>query len=172
MITELWQLKSKYHNVLLYASFSIFDVFCCCLLIVYFAPIVCVYVFGSCLCTSLCPFEIILLGKRESHIKTKAQVVRVMFKLSSDLFCLTVQRQCFLWILFVIHVSICLCYVILSVPCSLLITCWERVTSWFSCVFVSLFHIVLYLFVSIYDRCLSLVAFFLLTSKSSKTKYI
>ena len=50
-----------------------------------------------------------------------------------------------LLLLFVFHV--CLCYAVLSVPCSLVITCWERVDLlallWvvFACV-LSLSHIV------------------------------
>ena len=93
------------------------------------------------LCSTFCHFQTILLGKREFHIRTKDEVVTVKFKPSSDLFRLTVPRQCFLWILFVIHVSNCLCYAVLSVPCSLVIACWERVTSWFSCMAVSLFQL-------------------------------
>ena len=31
-----------------------------------------------------------------------------------------------LWILFVIYDHVCLCYAVLSVPCSLVITCWKR----------------------------------------------
>ena len=45
-----------------------------------------------------------------------------MFKPSSDDF-----ARCFFcgsFLLFMIH--ICLCYAVLSVPCSLMITCWER----------------------------------------------
>ena len=124
--------------------------------------------------STLCPFEIILLGKREFYIRTKDEVVTVMFKPSSDLFCLTVLRQCFLWILFVIHVSNCLCFAVLSVPCSLVISCWERANLLvLFCVCVTIPYCVLgqvwYLFVTIHDLCLPLVVLFLLPSKSSKT---
>ena len=43
------------------------------------------------------------------------------------IFLLTVPRRCFfcgLFLLFVVHV--CLCDTILSAPCSLVVTCWER----------------------------------------------
>ena len=48
-----------------------------------------------------------------------------MFKPSN--FLLTIPRQgffCWLFLLFMFHV--CLCYSVLSVPCSHVITCWER----------------------------------------------
>ena len=50
-----------------------------------------------------------------------------MFKPSSIFFLLTVQRRCFFcgsFVLFMFHV--CLYYAVLSVPCSLVLTCWGR----------------------------------------------
>ena len=35
-------------------------------------------------------------------------------------------RIAFVWILFVSFVHVCLCYAVLSVPCSFVTTCWER----------------------------------------------
>ena len=78
---------------------------------------------------------------------------------------LTVPRLCFLcgpFLLFMFHV--CLCYAVLSAPCSLAFTCWERADNlgllcvMFSCVFVTLPHSVQgkvwYLIVSTSDICL------------------
>ena len=74
---------------------------------------------------------------------------------------LTFPRWCFLWILFDICV---LCNAALSVPCILVVTCWERADLLtflyvlFSCAFVSFACGVLgqvwYLIVSIPDLCL------------------
>ena len=63
-----------------------------------------------------------------THIRIKGEVGTVnMFKTSSD-FSMTVPRRCFYcgpFLLFIFHV--CLkCYHVLSVPCSLVFTCWER----------------------------------------------
>ena len=59
---------------------------------------------------------------------------------------------------------VCLCYTVLSVPCSLVITCWERadllahLCVMFSCVFVTFQYCVpgqvYYLDVSIPDLCI------------------
>ena len=89
-----------------------------------------------------------------------------MFKPSS-IFLLTISRLCFFcgsFLSFMIHV--CLCYTVLSVPCSLVITCWEKADLLallcvvFSYVFVSFPYgvpgQVLYLIVSISDLCLPL----------------
>ena len=89
-----------------------------------------------------------------------------MFKTSSNLL-LTVPRRFFFcgsFLLFMVHV--CLCYIVLSVPCSLLITCWERADLLallcvvFFCVFVTFPYGVpgqmWYKIVSIPDLCLSL----------------
>ena len=49
------------------------------------------------------------------------------FKPSSYFILLTVRKQCFFGgfvLLFMLHV--CLCYAVLYVPCSRVITCWER----------------------------------------------
>ena len=66
-----------------------------------------------------------------------------MFKPSSDFF-LIVPRRCFFcasYLIFRFHV--CLCYAVLSNPCSFVITCWVRADLLallcvaFSCVFVT-----------------------------------
>ena len=85
-----------------------------------------------------------------------------MFKPSSNYFTDRLKAVLLLWILFVICVS--LSYTVLSVPCSLVITCWERADLLallcviFSCVFVTFPYGVLgqvwYLILSIPDRCL------------------
>ena len=85
-----------------------------------------------------------------------------MFKPSSNYFTDRLKAVLLLWILFVICVS--LSYTILSVTCSLVITCWERadllalLCVMFSCVFVTSPYSVLgqvwYLILSIPDRCL------------------
>ena len=89
-----------------------------------------------------------------------------MFELSSE-FLLTVPRRgffCGSFILFMFHV--CLYYTVESVPCSLVITCWERadllalLCVMFPCVFVTFPYGVLgqvwCLIVSIPDMCLLL----------------
>ena len=48
-----------------------------------------------------------------------------MFKLSSNYYTDTSEAVLLLRVLFVI--CVCLCYTVLSVSCSLVITCWERV---------------------------------------------
>ena len=55
------------------------------------------------------------------HIRIKGEVDTIKHVL------LTVLRQCFFcgpFLLFMFH--ICLCYSVLSVPCSLVVTCWDR----------------------------------------------
>ena len=83
-------------------------------------------------------------------------------------FCLlTVPRRCFFcgsFLLFMFH--ICLCYAVLSVPCSLVITCWEMAALLailcvaFSFIFVTVSYGVLsqvwYLIVTFHDICLPL----------------
>ena len=69
-----------------------------------------------------------------------------------------------LWIHFVIGVCLCLCNTVPSVPCSLVITCWERadllvlLCVMVPCVFVTFPYGVLgkvwYLIVSIPDLCI------------------
>ena len=102
-------------------------------------------------------------------------VLSNVFKPSSNF--LTVPRRCFFcgcYLLFVFHV--CLCYTVLSVPYSLVVTCWERADLlaflWLmcSCVFVTFSYGVLgqvwYLIVSIPDLChlpYSLIFAFFLT---------
>ena len=56
---------------------------------------------------------------------------------------LTVPSQCFFCGSFLqVMVQVCLCYAAVSVPCSLVVTCWEKADIWvvlcvvFSCVFV------------------------------------
>ena len=59
-------------------------------------------------------------------------------------FILTVPRQCFyVDHLFIIVFRVCLCHTVLSVPCSLVVTCWERadLLLWFL-VFLSRLHMV------------------------------
>ena len=90
----------------------------------------------------------------------------------SPFFLLTVPRRCFFcgsFLLFMFHV--CFCYAVLSVPCSLLITCWERtghlslLCVMLSCLFVTFPYGDLFrccsLFASIPD-----LAFFFTISKS------
>ena len=87
-----------------------------------------------------------------------------MFKLSSRNILLTVPRRYFFcgsFLLFLFHV----CQAVLSVPCSLVVTCWERTDIFallcvmFSCVLVTFPYGVLaqvwwYLILSIPDLCL------------------
>ena len=54
-----------------------------------------------------------------------------MFRPSRIYILLTVSLQCFFcgsFLLFIFH--LCLYCAVLSIPCSTVITCWERVTSW------------------------------------------
>ena len=48
-----------------------------------------------------------------------------MFKPSSNFFTDRPKAVLLLWILFVIYIQVCLCNAVLSVPCSVEITCWE-----------------------------------------------
>ena len=75
------------------------------------------------------------------HIRNKGEVGRSnMFKSSSD--CLT-DRSNVLRLLLIIFVICYLSHTVLSVPCSLVVTCWERADLlahlyvMFSCVFVT-----------------------------------
>ena len=96
---------------------------------------------------------------------------------------LTVPRQCFFcgsFLLLIFH--ICLYYAILSIPCSLAVTCWERADLLallcviFSCVFVTFTYGVLgqvwYLIVSIPDLCLLLHFVILMTVGIVKNKKV
>ena len=73
------------------------------------------------------------------HNRTKGEVGTV-FKPSRDFYLLMILL---LWIPFVLYVSVCLFYTVLSVPCSLVITYWERADLFallcvtFLCVFVT-----------------------------------
>ena len=61
------------------------------------------------------------------HIRIKGEAGTVKLVQSLQCFLLTVPRRCFYcgsFLLFTFHVS--LYYAILSVPCSLVISCWER----------------------------------------------
>ena len=60
------------------------------------------------------------------HIRHKGEVGTVKHVEALRYFLLTVPSKAFwiLFLLFMFHVS--LCYALLSVPCSLVITCWER----------------------------------------------
>ena len=89
-----------------------------------------------------------------------------MFKPSSD-FLLIVPRRCFFCAsCFIFRFHGCLCYAVLFVPCSFVITCGEKADILsllcvvFSCVFVTFPYNVLgqvgYLIVSIPDLCLLL----------------
>ena len=88
------------------------------------------------------------------------------------IFLLTVRKVVFLlWIFFS---YVCLCHIVLSVSCSLLVTCWERADLlallyvMFSCVFVTLpFNVlgqVWYLIVLIPVLCL--LPYFVISEKS------
>ena len=90
-----------------------------------------------------------------------------MLKLSSIFLLLTISRRCFFcgsFLLFMFHVY--LCYAVLSVLCSLVITCWKRADLLallcvvFSCAFVTFPYgvpfQVWYLIVYIPDLCLPL----------------
>ena len=92
--------------------------------------------------------------------------------LSPKVFLLTIPMRdffCGSFLLFMIHV--CLWYAVLSISCSLVITCWERADFLallcivFSCVFVTFPYGVLgqvwYLIVSIPDLCLPLYFYFI-----------
>ena len=89
-----------------------------------------------------------------------------MLKLSSNVL-LTVPRRCFFCGSFLLFMfQVCLCYAVLSVPCSLVTTCWERadlltlLCVMFLCVFVTFPYgvpgQVWYLTVSIPDPCILL----------------
>ena len=52
--------------------------------------------------------------------------VRIMYKPSSDFFTDHSKTVLLLGTLFVIMFHFCLYYIVLSVPCCLVITCWER----------------------------------------------
>ena len=71
-----------------------------------------------------CPFPICVF----IHIRTKGEVDTVKHVRNPPvIFLLTVPSQCFycgFFLLFMFHV--CLCFAILSIPCSLVITCWEE----------------------------------------------
>ena len=85
-----------------------------------------------------------------------------MFKPYSNFFTGCSKAVLLLWISFVI--CVCLCHTVLSVSCSLVVTCWERADLLallyviFSCVFVTFPYGVLgqvwYLVVFISDLCL------------------
>ena len=49
-----------------------------------------------------------------------------MFKPSSNFLTDRSEAGLLLWILFVIWFRVCFCYTVLSVTCSLVVTCWER----------------------------------------------
>ena len=83
-----------------------------------------------------------------SHIRAKGEVPLNVFKPSDD-FLLTVPRRCFFCgsnLLFKTHV--CLYYAVLSVPCSIVVTCWEKaellvlLCVLFSCNFVTFLYMV------------------------------
>ena len=91
----------------------------------------------------------------------------------------TVPRRCFFWgsfLLFMFHV--CLCCTVLSVPYSLVITCWERADLlallfvMFPCVFVTFPYGVStwvgYLIVSLPNLCL-LLYFFSMMPNNNRT---
>ena len=60
------------------------------------------------------------------HIELRARLEPLnMFKPYSIFNDLS-KAMLLLWIIFVINVCGCLCYTVLSVPCSKVITCWER----------------------------------------------
>ena len=59
------------------------------------------------------------------HIRIKGEIGTVnMFKPSSDIFAVRDNAECGSFLLYMFHVY--LCYAVLSVPCSLVITCCER----------------------------------------------
>ena len=65
------------------------------------------------------------------HIRPKNEVGSLPFHMfkPSDHFLLNLLRQCFFCGFFLLHVfmfHVCLNYNVLSVPCSLMITCWTR----------------------------------------------
>ena len=96
-ICDYWALVTKI--LIPYKFYYMPNVFCCCLLIVYFAPIVCVLCSWTLLCYAvLCVLLKLSCWEREFHIRTKDEVVTVMFKPSSDLFCLIDPRQCFFFV--------------------------------------------------------------------------
>ena len=68
------------------------------------------------------------------HINIKDEVGAInMFKPSSY-FLLTVSGRCFFCGSFLLYMfDVCLYFNVMSVPCELVITCWEMPTSWLSC---------------------------------------
>ena len=99
------------------------------------------------------------------HIRIKGEVGNIKMFMPSSIFLLTVPRWCFFCGSFLLIVfCVCLCYTVLSVPCSLVITCWERadlltlLCVMFSCVFVTfpcgILGQVWYFIVLIPDLCL------------------
>ena len=105
-----------------------------------------------------------------------------MFKSSSN-FLMTVPRWCFFcgsFLLFMFYVS--LCYATLSVPCSLIITYWEKfdllalLCVTFSCVFVTFSYGVLgqvwYLIILIPDICLHLYFESFVRTKLSQVTFV
>ena len=79
---------------------------------------------------------------------------------------MTVPRQCFFCGSFLFIFQVCLYYTVLSVPCSLVVTYWERVDLWtllcvmFPCVFVTFPYGVMgqlsHSIISIPDPCFSI----------------
>ena len=61
------------------------------------------------------------------HIRTKEEVTTVNIFKPPVIVLLTVPRWCFIsGTLLLLMFRVCLCYAVLSVSCSLVVTCWDR----------------------------------------------
>ena len=64
---------------------------------------------------------------QHDHVQKKLNCNLLTSKPSSKIILLTVPRRCFFcgsFLLIMLHVGVC--YAVVYVPCSLVVTCWER----------------------------------------------
>ena len=89
------------------------------------------------------------------HIRTKVKLKPLYMSKPISIFAVRSKALVLLWILLLCAFHVCLCYDVLSVPCSLVVTCWTLLRVVFSCVYGAPGH-VWYLIVLIPNLCLRL----------------